>query len=61
MWDSKNNVRGSRNKWIASNLQRNAGLRTTNLYKQTTTGEQVDVNLYSEIPLIEEQPLNWRS
>ena len=24
---------------------------------QTATGEQVDVNLYPEIPVIEEQPL----
>ena len=41
----------------ASNLQGDAGLRTTNMYKQTATGEQVDVNLYPEIPVIEEQPL----
>ena len=40
-----------------SNIQRDAGLRTTNLYKPTVTGEQVDVNLYPEIPVIEEQPL----
>ena len=39
----------------ASNLQ-DAGLIPTNLRMQTATGEKVDVNLYPEISVAENQP-----
>ena len=42
----------------ASNIQGDTGLILTNLHKQTATGEKADVNLYPEILVIEEQPLD---
>ena len=40
----------------ASNLQGDTGLIPTNLRLQTATGEKVDVNLYPEISVAENQP-----
>ena len=44
-------------KEYASNLQGDAGLIPTNLQMQTAAGEKVDVNLYPEVPILEEQLL----